>query len=784
MIFLRQCDPINGCSHEYPGDLNHCPKCGAHSQFSQAALLNPRDYVYDIETYPNIFTCCFIHLASGQSWRFEVSDRINQANEFTSFVMGLSKCGARLVGYNNEHFDYPVIHFIIQNTYVDVSDIYNKAMSVIKSFNPFEHAIWDRDRYIEQIDLYRIHHFDNQAKRTSLKSLEIAMLMDNVEDLPFPLGATLDDEQKEVLHTYNYHDCVATAFFYVRTLSMIKLREKLSATFDVNFLNKNDVKMGEMILVGELEKRGIATTEFSGGRKVKKSSPRVSIDLNQIIFPYIKFERTEFEMIRVWLARQTITETKGVFNEIECTPEMLQYMDHSRVKVHGYKGPIYRNSKGVRVVAEHKNNNAVKLSNIPDGLNRVDMVGCRFESENLHCVIDGFRYDFGTGGLHASVSSQVLNADDEFQVVDVDVASFYPQLGIKNGLYPEHLSVDFCDAYEGVYQTRKSYPKSAPENGAFKLALNGAFGGSNNEHSPFYDPKYTMMITVNGQLLLCMLVEQMLKIPNLTMIQCNTDGITYRCPKPYVEHQRAVCRWWESLTHLELEEALYNRMFIDHVNSYMAEYESGSIKRIGAYAHVTPDESAGTRERVWSKDHSALIVPKIAQRVLIEGLDARSLIEAHDDPYDFLIRGKVPRADSLVMRWPEYSYVVSLAGTTRYYVSTNGGEIVKVSPPSGVAGSWKRAVKIKDEFYNQVVAEISSQSHITDAPRDSLGVPHDARIHTKSMTKHETRESSLCAGWRVTDCADIKNFDRSTVNVDYYVAEVDKITKPLLGETS
>lgn len=783
MIFLRQCDPVNGCGHEYPGDLPKCPKCKTDQQFSQAALINPRDYVYDIETYPNVFTCRFIHLATDQRWSFEISDRVNQINEFIAFCRALGQCGARGVGYNNEMFDYPVVHQIINNPWWGVAEIYAYAMEVIKAphHQKYDYVIWDRERVFAQVDLYKIHHFDNTAKATALKVLEINMRMGNVSDLPFPVGTMLNHEEKDVLHAYNDDDCVATAFFYVRTLSMINLRDRLSESFGVNFTNKNDVKMGEMILVGEMEKEGIACYEKppGGGRKTNRATPRASIDLNQVIFPYIKFERPEFDMVRGYLSRQTIYETKGVFTDITCTPDMLQYMDPTIIKVYGYKGPKYRNFKGERKLADHKSDKPVKLSDLPDGAN---LAGVRFESKNLHCVIDGFRYDFGTGGLHASVSSQIVITDDIMQIVDVDVASFYPNLGIKNRIYPEHLSAVFCEAYQGVYFTRKSYSKDKPENGAYKLALNGAYGGSNNEHSPFYDPMYTMKTTINGQLMLCMLVEQMIKIPGLSMIQCNTDGITYSCPKEHMQHQRAVCKWWEAMTCLELEEALYNRMFIRDVNSYMAEYESGKLKRIGAYAHVTPDEDPATRELAWHKNHSARVVPLVAQRVLVEGLDAKTLIEAHDDPFDFLIRARAKGSDRFVMRWPEYDNVeIPVQRTTRYFVSKTGGELMKVSKPSGPAGSWKRAPGVKDDFYHAVLAE-NNQRSTYDAVQslDSIGVAWDVRIHTKGKSTHETREGSECAGWRVTDCADIKNFDRNQVNVDYYVAEVNKLVDPLL----
>lgn len=782
MIYLLACDTIGGCSKEYPGNLTHCPFCGCDSAFSHPAPINPLDYVYDIETYPNAFTCTFIHLATDQRWRFEISFRVNHMTEFVNFCMWLKSIGARGVGYNNEAFDYPVIHQIINNQWWGVAEIYTYAQRVItaKDDEKRQYMVWDNERIFEQIDLLKIHHFDNNSKRTSLKSLEIAMRLRNVSDLPFPLGKMLEWEEVDTLLNYNDDDCVATALFYVRTLPMIKLRERLSESFGVNFMNKNDVKMGEMILVGEMEKNGIQCHEYINKKKVTKKTTRAQINLGECIFPYVQFERPEFRMIRDYLSSQVITQTKGVFNDITVTPDMIQYMDPGQIKVYGYKGPIYRTVKGERKVGQHKTDKPVKLVNIPHGSN---MTGVTYESINLHCVIDGFRFDFGTGGIHSSVSSRVIVSDDTMQIVDVDVASFYPNEGIKNSIFPAHLGIQFCDAYLGVYSTRQSYPKSMPENGAYKLALNGAFGGSNNEHSPFFDPMYTMKITINGQLMLCMLVEQMLKIPGLTMIQCNTDGITYHCPKQHLDHQRAVCKWWESMTCLELEEALYSRMFIRDVNNYIAEYEGGKLKRIGAYAWLTPDQNPATREVVWNKDHSALVVPKIAQRVLVEGADARKLISEHTDPFDFMIRAKVPRSDNLVMHWPEYEIDSPMQGTTRYFVSKTGGEIMKVSPPSETEGSWKRAPGIKDSFYRQVVAELNANP--PENPRlDSVGFPYDERIHTKGGSVHSTRRSSMCAGWKVTECANADDFSLDHVNIEYYVNEVNKLTAPLLTGAS
>lgn len=198
----------------------------------------------------------------------------------------------------------------------------------------------------------------------------------------------------------------------------------------------------------------------------------------------------------------------------------------------------------------------------------------------------------------------------------------------------------------------------------------------------------------------------------------------------------------------------------------------GKIKRKGAYEYNVQ----------WHQDCSALIVPKAAEAALVRGEDIRTFIMNHSDNYDFMCRAKVPRSNRLVMRWPEYDAEMELNSIIRYYVSNDGGTLVKIAPPTGEIGTWKRATKVSDTLYNQVIAEILATNNGTDV--DSAGMPWDERIHTKNRSKHDKREMGIAVGWRVTDCSNVKNFDRSTVNYDYYVEQAEKLVKPLLTPLS
>lgn len=743
-MILSKCDDMAGCGKTYPSDLNECPFCGAGSWASGTHPVDPLYYTFDIECLPNVFTCVTTHLASGTQWVHEISDRTNQGNEFTTFLNQLKECGATQIGYNNIHYDYPIIHFIMTNPWVTYREIYQKSKAIIESNDRFAHTVWESDHLIKQIDLLKIHHFDNPNKRTSLKALEVAMRMDNVTEFELDWNSDVSHSDKITLIEYNKHDVKATGFFTARSMPAIELRRQLSEKFNRSFMNYSDVKMGEVLLVQELEKQGIQCYQRVDGRRQPIQTIRSSINLGDIIFPYVRFERPEFNAILGWLRDQTITETKGVFAGIN-DPRLSPFATI--------------NPREKKIASEGK----------------------------LHVVVDGLTYVLGTGGLHASVYDSIFESDDEFVIVDVDVASYYPNMGIANKLYPAHLGEQFCDAYLNIYQTRKSYPKGTPENAAYKLALNGAYGGSNNVYSPFFDSQYTMSITINGQLMLCMLAEQLIKTPTLKMIQCNTDGVTFRVNRKYLQHTRSICRWWEGETNLELEEAIYSKMCIRDVNSYAAQTESGKIKRIGAYGHQRPDENPGTREAMWHKDPSALVVPKAAEAALFKGVSVREFITNHRDPFDFMLRARAKGSDQINLNYPEFDVRIKQQKITRYFVSRTGAEIIKVAPPKGKPGTWKVKNKPKGMTKHQWLSYVDDVQRelepyiwgLDGRELDDDSVPHDERIHTKNKSKHAERVSSECANKLVTVCNDVNDFDWSDVDYEYYISEAEKLVNPL-----
>jgi len=629
------------------------------------------DWIYDLETYKNLFSMCVISSDGKEGHVFEISDRKDNRELMFEFLERIKD--GRLVGFNNLAFDYPILHFILNNKDCSVADIFKEAQRLINQMRNerFGSFIKPKDVKLAQVDLFKLNHFDNAAKMTSLKVLQFNMKMDNLQELPYPFDTELTEEQMQHIIEYNTNDVVATLKFYYENIGALELRKSLSEKYSMDFTNASDSKIGGEIFIQELEqaKKGSCYT-WKNGKRIKRQTKRKSIHLRSIILPYIEFERPEFQAILEWFKLQSISETKGVFSDIlesdlYSVAKYAKLVEKKSKKLDGEPTEqdlaLFRKEKPLAQVLEKELKSGKKSYYYTWNI-----------AEALNVVINDHKYVFGVGGIHSSVEPQLVESDDEYVIIDLDVASYYPNLAIKNTLYPKHLSEQFCKTYEALYEERKTHPKGTPENASIKLALNATYGNSNNQYSPFYDPQYTMAITVNGQLSLCMLLEQILKLEGATSVQSNTDGITVRVKRKDSDKVDEFIKEWENTTKLEMERNDYSKMYIRDVNSYIAIYESsGKFKAKGAY-EITDEHH---------KNQSMKVVQKAVQRHLLEGVSIEEAVRNHEDKYDFMLRAKIPKAYDLVSVDDEGNETKE-QNVSRYYVSTSekAKTLIKIMP--------------------------------------------------------------------------------------------------------
>lgn len=561
--------------------------------------------IYDIETLINFFSYYAIDRDSEEEIMFYIHKDVNQLSSLLDHLDGLKG----MIGYNNLEFDYPIIHFLMTNreellqlsTEKLIKTIYAKSQEII---NETYSQIPDRNVLIPQLDLYKIWHFDNNARRTSLKKLQIAMNARNVQDMPFKHYEHIKSkEDVKLILSYNKNDVIYTKEFYKLTIPKIQLRTHLAIKYNISCLNWADSKIGEELVL----KLYCDATNQNPWDVRKKRTYREIFKFKECIPSYIQFSTPEFN-------------------------NLLDYL------------------KGIEV-KELK------------------------DSFSYSFNYNGFIFDLGTGGIHGCIKEGIYEEDEEYAIIDADVSSLYPSLAITLGIYPEHLGKEFAIVYkEGIVIPRLNAKKEGDKvlSDGFKLSANSVYGKSNSSYSFLYDPLYTLKTTLAGQLSLCMLSEMILtNIPDITMLQINTDGLTIKIPKKYVSKYYEVCKKWEKMTSLSLEYVEYKKMVIRDVNNYLSISTSGKIKYKGAFK---PNDEM-RKDGEYHKSFSQGIVATAVAKYFIDNIPIEDTVYNCTDIFEFCKTGNTTGdwiAETFEIKDGNKVNVVQQQKNNRYYLSNNG----------------------------------------------------------------------------------------------------------------
>lgn len=518
---------------------------------------------YDIETYPNFF--CVVFKFEDRFKVFEISERVDDEVKLKRFLKeGIDK-GWYFVGFNNVRFDAQVLHWIIADRHS------------MKGWKGDEKA-------------YAIFKF----------AQKVIELSNNREFPPYP---EYKIEMKQVdLYLQNHYNNMARA----TSLKWLEYSMNWKKIQDLPYHFANSLHKEWMDDVIEYCKNDVnATAEF-----FEKASKLVELRFAQHVqYPDLNLMNKSDSSVGEILFLDMMAKRLGV--------------EPRQLKKKQTKHP-YINLKDVILPYVAFQTDVFKgvLEYFQD--TKVTDTNKAFK----HVVeYDGVEYVYGTGGIHASPNNIIVRETDDEMILDLDVSSYYPNLSIRNRFYPEHLSEEFCELYEDLYDERKSIPKDNPQNKSLKLLLNSVYGKSGDEYSFLYDKFFQMSITVNGQLLLTMLAEQMSFIDGVRVFYANTDGITMmvRKDKEVKKQVYKVWKWWEGLTKLELEHAVYKQMIVRDVNNYLAEMDDGSIKHKGAF-EIDMD---------FHKNRSQRIVPIAVRRYFIEGISVEETILNHMTSGDY-----------------------------------------------------------------------------------------------------------------------------------------------------
>lgn len=556
------------------------------------------NYVYDLEVYPNYTAWGFMNIATKEVRIFEISSRTNNAISLHRFLRQNVK---GLIGFNNLNYDSRLIDSFLRTKRANNSWYYRLSQNYVNS------SFANPKPLIPQLDLFKILHFDNRAKRTSLKYCEFGLGMKNIQDLPYPFDSTLTSEQMDEVNKYLLNDLKATYKLYEEYKDKIYLRSVLEREYGLPCTNWSDSKIGEELLLSLYCKASGEDPE-----EISKKRTTYSDTLVKDLLPkYLSFSVPEFKTAYEWMSKQTLTEDNW----------SLEYkFEHNSIEYVLGLGGIHSSDSGI------------------------------WRTSDTLLI-----HDEDVGGYYPSLIRNLkicpkhLDADIFTKVIEEELIKPRKEI-YKPGSKNKELH----------WKQRKLY---AAFSDGLKLSANSISGKLKDRHSFCFDPAENARMTISGQLSLLMLMDMIVsKIPEMHFLQSNTDGFTMTYDPKYFNLVKKICNKWEKLTNLELEDAYPKAIYQGNVNNYLWDMRTYA-KLKGAYEI---DKKVGD-ELVLNKNSSMKIVAIAVKEYFINNVPIEETITNHNNIFDFCIGTKASKGWKFYYEDDEILNTKVL----RYYISND-----------------------------------------------------------------------------------------------------------------
>lgn len=695
-------------------------------------------FVYDIEVFQNIFHCSAINTETKEIHKFEISPRKNQLSELISFFKQVNlpvswndnyttNCSIDsdkiFCGYNNLHYDNPVINYIIEYEHVlaenpvpvITNSIFNLSREITNSGENIEK--WKRWKYQVWFDSFDILTMLYSNKlRVGLKEIQVTMQYKNVQEFVCDWSKPLPIEDFDSMIDYNINDIESTSALLDRCKKDIDLRLAIEDEYGVKVLSKDGVNIGMKILTHKyLEKTGLTWWDIKDLR-----SPQAYIPLKDVILPFIKYD----------------------------SPILKSVLDEMKTQV------VSPDRKGYE----------------------------------KNFVFGGLRYTVGVGGIHSKNDPEIIIPAEDEMLIDIDVASLYPSMLIEYGFYPKHLGPEFLEVYSQIRSERIEAKHNGDKikDSTLKLALNGLSGNLQNEHNFCYSPFAVMQIRINGQLLLLMLAEKLVEL-GCRIVQANTDGLFVLLKKSIYDKVNIVCREWEQLTKLTLEEDRFEAMYQYAINDYIAVKEGYAKKKhefrdftavmdpkTGDHIKYGATNAKGETYRnmdeirkdyiktkgmfitevLLGKGLSPKIIPEAIIKYFVDGIPVEDTVKGCTDIKKFLMSEKTGK------QWHVEYMNQEIQRTNRFYASTDGAYLWK----------WKGI----GERYAWNPSELSDMAYwsLIQEGKDPYNPPlvPDTKQYQNMLT---------ASGVTLLNMFDDKPIEDRKINYRYYLRECYKIIEDL-----
>ena len=479
-------------------------------------IKNKPAYVYDIEVFKNVFHCTVFDTEKEELHKFECSIRKNNIEDMCKFFL---YSDVYFVGYNNIHYDNPIINYCIEyfsNSSYTYDKICESIFNLSKIITSEKDNIdkWKKWKYAKNfltLDLLTMLY--SQALRVSLKEMQVTMMYKNVQEFNCDWQAPLSQFEIDDMIKYNINDVMSTTELLKQCTKDIDVRVDIENKFNIDCLSKDGVGTGVELLKYEY----LQKTNESWWELKDKRSPMDWIPLKDVILPHISFKNPVLKSLLEEMKTLTVSPGRNGWNK--------KFLLNKLVVSIGVGG--------------------IHSINTPESIiPNEDEVLLDSDATSLYPSLI-IQYGFVPPHLNKTV------------VVDI-----------------------YSKVYKERVADKKAGRKLDSE--TKKLILNSVTGNYQNEHSWLYSPYAVMQIRMNGQLLLLMLCERLLEL-GATIYQVNTDGVLYSLKKAKLDELNKVIEEFQQLSRLNFETEEFTCFYQLAVNDYFGLQPNGEIKEKGSF---------------------------------------------------------------------------------------------------------------------------------------------------------------------------------------------------------
>ena len=540
-----------------------------------------RTLIHDIEIYENYALIGFMDIQTGEvwSWEFEGSLTSEERAAIRKLVMK-----NLIVGFNSRGFDMLILFAALKG--FSAKALKRLANEIIvgkrgKNGDFVQQKSWDIERDWEIEIPSKLDHIDLievAPGKASLKIYNGRIHGKRMQDLPIDPEAILTEDQKEEVYRYWKNDLQATKDLYLSLSEQIALRTELSREYGMDLRSKSDAQVAEAVIkkrVGQITGTAPKKPDLANIKPFKYRAP-----------DYIRFENEHLN---------------DLLDTIEAWEFKLSYSGKVQMPDFLSDAEITFEQMGETIGHLNEDEEDNREGALPLGTSV---------------------YRMGIGGLHSSEKRAVHHSDKDFVLIDADVASYYPNIILTLGLYPETMGKVFLKVYRGIVDRRLAAKAKQKElekeikglegrmaqenrpselmrerveelkaeahqqkvaNEGGKIMINGSFGKLGSRWSALFSPNLLITVTLTGQLALLMLIEWM-ELAGISVVSGNTDGIVIKCPRNRLDEMKSIIKRWEKETGFEMETAEYISLYSRDVNNYIALKSGADPKRKGAYA--------------------------------------------------------------------------------------------------------------------------------------------------------------------------------------------------------